>query len=136
MRWLVSKWPKKYELAVADPEGREVYRQSSYAEFPLCAVREIRRLQAVVRRDLHRITTPLLLMHARKDYTAPPQAMEIISRHTSGPCEQVWLDRSYHVATLDYDRDLIASQIVEFFKTLLSKLWEESPRLQAIPLGK
>lgn len=118
LRWLMRTWPKKFELAVADPAGREVYRQSSYARFPLPAVREVRRLQQSVRRDLHRITTPLLMMHARKDFTAPPEAMEIVARQARGPVEQVWLERSYHVATLDYEREVMSARILTFLRTI------------------
>ncbi|MGH9037242.1 MAG: hypothetical protein ACRD0O_15895, partial [Acidimicrobiia bacterium] len=32
----------------------------------------------------------------------------------SGPVERVMLERSFHVATLDYDRDLIVERVVEF----------------------
>jgi carboxylesterase len=28
----------------------------------------------------------------------------------------VWLERSYHVATLDYDRDIIFERSAEFFR--------------------
>jgi carboxylesterase len=32
----------------------------------------------------------------------------------AGPVERVSLDRSYHVATLDYDREIISARAVEF----------------------
>ena len=32
--------------------------------------------------------------------------------------ERVWLENSYHVATLDFDQELIESRIVEFFKSI------------------
>ncbi|MBI2345519.1 MAG: alpha/beta fold hydrolase [Deltaproteobacteria bacterium] len=115
LRWIIRAWPKDYDKAVADPEGREVYRRSSYAQFPLSAVREVRRLQSAVRRDLHKVTTPLLLIHARQDLTAPPEAVSMIARGVrSSVVEQMWCERSSHVATLDYERDAIAARIVEF----------------------
>ena len=32
----------------------------------------------------------------------------------SGPVERLSLDRSYHVATMDYDKDLIEAEAVAF----------------------
>ena len=36
-----------------------------------------------------------------------------------GPVEQVVLERSYHVATLDYDKDEIEARTVEFLSGVL-----------------
>ncbi|MBI4366060.1 MAG: alpha/beta fold hydrolase [Deltaproteobacteria bacterium] len=118
LSWCVRTWPKRFDLAVADPVGREIYRQSSYARFPLTSVRELRRLQSLVRANLDRIATPLLLMHSPRDYTAPPEAMALIAARVRGPVRQIWLDRSLHVATLDYDRDCICEAVLEFFGSL------------------
>jgi esterase/lipase len=37
-----------------------------------------------------------------------------------GPVEQVVLERSYHVATLDYDKDEIEARTVEFLSGVLT----------------
>jgi esterase/lipase len=37
-----------------------------------------------------------------------------------GPVEQVVLERSYHVATLDYDKDEIEARTVEFLGGVLA----------------
>ena len=39
---------------------------------------------------------------------------------TAAPVEHTWLERSYHVATQDYDRDLIFAETVEFAKRVTS----------------
>ena len=38
----------------------------------------------------------------------------------SGPAERIALERSFHVATLDWDAPLIEKQVVEFFLRVLS----------------
>ena len=40
--------------------------------------------------------------------------VEHLAATLGGPVEHVWLDRSYHVATQDYDRDLIIDLIGKF----------------------
>ncbi len=37
-----------------------------------------------------------------------------------GPVDQVVLERSYHVATLDYDKDEIETRTVEFLSSVLA----------------
>jgi alpha-beta hydrolase superfamily lysophospholipase len=37
-----------------------------------------------------------------------------LAERVSGPVERITLERSYHVATLDYDADLIVGRAVEF----------------------
>jgi carboxylesterase len=118
LRWtplrLLRNWPKDFTQAVADPEGRAIYRSVSYDCFPIQSVVEIRRLQHEVRPHLESITQPLLLIHAHQDRSAPPVSSQEIAARVTGPCETLWLDRSRHVCTLDYDRELINERILEF----------------------
>ena len=39
---------------------------------------------------------------------------DILAEGVSGPVERVTLERSFHVATLDYDKDLINERAVAF----------------------
>jgi carboxylesterase len=43
-----------------------------------------------------------------------PRNSDIIADRVSGPVERITLERSYHVATLDYDKDLIVERAIEF----------------------
>jgi carboxylesterase len=63
---------------------------------------------------LSEVTQPLLLLNAPQDHVVPPSNSELLARSVRGPVERVSLERSYHVATLDYDRDLIAERVVAF----------------------
>ncbi len=57
---------------------------------------------------------PLLLFTSRQDHVVQPADSEYLAEQYSGPLDHVWLERSYHVATQDYDRDLIIGQSLEF----------------------
>jgi len=48
---------------------------------------------------------PVLLMNSPQDHVVPPSSSDILAAGVSGPVERVTLERSYHVATLDYDKD-------------------------------
>ena len=44
----------------------------------------------------------------------PPTDSDALAAAVAGPVERVTLGRSYHVATLDYDRELVAEHAVAF----------------------
>jgi carboxylesterase len=43
-----------------------------------------------------------------------PSNSDVLAESVAGPVERVWLDRSYHVATLDYDKAEVEEKVVEF----------------------
>jgi carboxylesterase len=57
---------------------------------------------------------PLLLMNSPQDHVVDPAQAEFLAGNYGGPVERVTLERSYHVATQDYDRQLIFDATVEF----------------------
>jgi carboxylesterase len=63
---------------------------------------------------LDHIACPVLVLSSRDDHVVPSSSGDLLEATVRGPVERVWLDRSYHVATLDYDADLVRSQIVRF----------------------
>jgi carboxylesterase len=46
----------------------------------------------------------------------PPANSDHLASRVAGPVERVTLERSYHVATLDYDKDLIAERAAVFVR--------------------
>lgn len=60
------------------------------------------------------ITVPLLLMTSPQDHVVEPAQSEYLAAQYGGPVERVLLERSYHVATQDYDRDLIIERTLAF----------------------
>ena len=60
------------------------------------------------------LTMPLLLFTSRQDHVVEPRQSEHLARTFGGDVDHRWLERSYHVATLDYDRHEIIAAAVEF----------------------
>jgi len=60
------------------------------------------------------ITCPLLLLNSPQDHVVEPANGDYLAETYGGPVERVTLPRSYHVATLDYDKELIRESIVAF----------------------
>ena len=63
---------------------------------------------------LSEIRCPTLIITSRQDHVVPPSSSDILAKGVSGPVERVWLEKSFHVATLDYDADEIEARIVAF----------------------
>lgn len=64
--------------------------------------------------ELGRIRCPVLILTSPQDHIVPPASSDLLAETVSGPVERVMLERSYHVATLDYDAELIFERAVEF----------------------
>lgn len=60
------------------------------------------------------IRCPALLFTSPQDHVVPPSASDFLAERIAGPLERVTLERSYHVATLDFDKDEIETRAVEF----------------------
>lgn len=65
---------------------------------------------------LERITSPLLVITSRQDHVVPPANSDLLAAAVSGPVERLWCERSYHVVTQDYDRELVFDAASDFAK--------------------
>ncbi|MFZ4668007.1 MAG: alpha/beta hydrolase [Microthrixaceae bacterium] len=95
---------------VADPDVVE----SAYAQTPLRPLLTLFDASAAVVGDLGSITSPLLLFTSPQDHVVPPTDSDLLAGAVSGPVERVSCDRSFHVATIDFDKDLIRDRSLEF----------------------
>lgn len=112
------KWQvKSYEDSVNDPVGLEAYKKTGFPRIPISAVDQLIKLQKIVRRDIHLITTPAIIIHAREDTVTPlHNALHLYETLASTRCEMILLGRSKHVLTMDYEKEIVAAAITEFFK--------------------
>jgi len=62
------------------------------------------------------LTMPLLLFTSREDHVVEPSQSEYLAEQYGGTVDHWWLERSYHVATQDFDRDVIAVEAAAFAK--------------------
>jgi carboxylesterase len=95
---------------IADPAAQE----AGYTDTPLVPVLSLAAGLDSFRDDLGKVTTPLLLFTSVQDHVVPTSDSDEIAVSVGGPVERVALERSYHVATLDYDRDVINEKAVAF----------------------
>ncbi len=104
---------KKHGPDVNDDHGRAVL--DSYLAYPLAATRRLFDLQREVRRELSRITMPLFVAHSSQDHTIPLRNVDyLLQRVRSTYIEKMIVHDSYHVLTVDRDRERIFARICDF----------------------
>ncbi|MCA1831724.1 MAG: alpha/beta hydrolase [Actinomycetota bacterium] len=98
---------------IADPSQTEL----CYPKFSTKATATMLAGIKKVHDNLSQVRAPALLFVSRQDHLVPTgNTQRIYDRISSENKEIIWLERSYHVATLDYDRDIIFERSTEFFR--------------------
>ena len=64
---------------------------------------------------------PLLLMSSPHDHVVDPAQAEYLADNYGGAVERVSLERSYHVATQDFDKVLIQKSTTEFAARVIAR---------------
>jgi carboxylesterase len=99
---------------IADPDNRI---EICYDRVPPKATLHMLQVCERAKRTLPQVTSPILVMHGLQDHTVhPSNASYIYDNVGSADKELLWLQRSYHVVTLDFDRDLVADRTLRFIK--------------------
>ncbi len=102
---------------INDPEQRSLHR--AYETFHTDSVKELQKLVKYTKRNLQRITQPILVVHSTKDKSIPLKNAEYIHRMVSSDQKGIMIvERSRHVLTRDLDRNEIFSKINDFLLTL------------------
>lgn len=91
--------------------------EPGYSRVPVRAFDSLRRAWTVVRNDLPRINAPTLLLHSRTDPVVEPEnSAVVLAGISSTDVTEIVLEKSRHVATLDYDAELIHDASVAFIR--------------------
>jgi len=95
---------------IAKPGQAEV----SYPGAPVAALMSMAQAVEDLAPLIPGIHCPTLVFTSTQDHVVPPSAGEYLATHVGGPAEQVTLDNSFHVATLDFDATEIETRTVDF----------------------
>lgn len=142
--WLAARHPEIAGIAAVNgafqpfpPEVRAVFEQAradgvdrmpavggdiaaegvvelAYDAVPTAAARSLVDALDALQPELAKICCPVLILNSPQDHVVAPESSDHLAAKVSGPVERVNLERSYHVATLDHDRDLIERSAVAF----------------------
>jgi len=93
----------------------------SYTRVPFKGVLSLMAVVEIVRNELNKVTAPLLLVHSENDHTAPVKNVELVKRLVSSTSmEAVILKDSFHVMTIDVEKEKVAKETAGFFMRHIS----------------
>jgi len=94
---------------------------------PWPSLAEFYRLSFLVRRQLRNVRTPCLVMHAVDDDVASLKNVRMLVRGVRGPVETVLLENSYHMVTVDQERDKVIDRSARFFNHIAATRFVHMP---------
>ena len=113
---------QKLRTSVGDDIKRPGITEWGYDALPTRGVYQLLKMLRVTRRNLKKITAPVQLFHSVDDHTLPVANSDIILAEIASQVKnRIELVNSYHVATLDYDQELIFQNSLTFIESLTAR---------------
>jgi carboxylesterase len=115
---LPERWQyiRKGGRDVADPVART--ESPSYQKVPLRSIADLVELQRRTRAMLREIRQPVLAVHARHDHTCPLENVSLLRRELPKPPQVELLEQSFHVITVDCEKERVAEAVRGFVSTV------------------
>lgn len=98
---------------IADPSKAEL----GYDRIPILLAVDLAKSWKQLLPMMHRISAPILLYRSVEDHVLSPNNSELIRSRVHSTLQEIELHRSYHVATLDYEADMIFAGSADFMET-------------------
>jgi carboxylesterase len=134
LRYRIS-WPEREPFGVKNLRLREWIKRAmaehgdspaGAARLPLSGIHQAKRLIRDVRRNIKHVTSPALVLHAFDDDVASTKSAEFVARHVGSEHVRTVLFRdSYHMLTIDNDKDLVADEAIAFVRQHVGLLDQE-----------
>jgi carboxylesterase len=113
---LLARWRPYQEKAdsgdIADEAARAV--RLGYRQIPVRALHQLLLLQREVVSRLGRVRQPCLVVQSRQDHTCAASGVAVLQRRLAGPVQVRMLDHSFHVVSVDVDRQQVAEEVAQF----------------------
>lgn len=95
--------------------------EGGYTRLPLQAAYSLTQMWDIVKRDIAQVTQPLLVLRSTEDHVVEASNSQwILDNVASDDLTFVELRNSFHVATLDYDAEIIFDESVAFMERVLA----------------
>jgi len=120
LRFFVRSVAKNYDKSVADPKGKILYQKNSLERFPASSVFELQKLIRETKKNLPRVTQPILMIHGSDDRIAFPSSCEVVRKWVGSKVIEWSVQKKMkHVLPLDFEHHRTAMRIFGFFKGCL-----------------
>lgn len=116
--YLLSRF-QKMRTSVGNDIKRPEISEHGYDALPTRGIHQLLIMLKITRKNLQKVTVPVQLFHSAEDHTLPVSNTEIVMAGlNSANKTRIELLNSYHVATLDYDQELIYANSLTFIQGL------------------
>ncbi|MDH6626768.1 carboxylesterase [Streptomyces sp. LBL] len=111
---------------IASDIAKEGSTELGYDRVPLRAAHSLRTFFRLVDGELPQVTQPLLVLRSAQDHVVPAaDSARVLSRVSSTDVQEIVLEQSYHVATLDHEADRIYAESYAFIARLAPSIGKE-----------
>jgi len=135
MKWFADyfNFAERDPWGIKDPRLRALVEQAirsgdssraGIAALPGSLMLELRWLVKRVKREVANVAQPTLIVHPRGDDRASLRNLHYLQSSLRGPTETVVLHDSYHIVTLDRQRQLVVARTVEFAARLQQAIFQ------------
>ena len=113
-------FPEGEPYSVKDASVRYAHR--GYPVYPAVTLAELYELIGAAKKILPEVKVPTLIVHSREDDSNSLRNVEFLERMLGSPVkEKVILANSYHVVTVDYQKEMVADAVTRFFQRFVEK---------------
>ena len=111
----------RFFLSASKAIGEDIKKpgvtEKSYDKNPTNGLYELLKLNKYVKKNLKKVFCPVLSFKSKIDHVVPiKSSLYTLKKISSNNKELIWLNNSYHVATLDYDQDIIIEKSIKFIE--------------------
>jgi carboxylesterase len=102
------------------------------AKLSLPAVHEAELLIKSVKKSLRHVTAPALIIHAVDDDVSSPRSARFVAEHIgSKTVESILLHNSYHMLTIDNEREQVSDATIRFFDATRTAIAPTLPTMES-----
>jgi carboxylesterase len=110
------RWPAIPKLRRTDCRDKRVRAENPcYEAIPTRALGELATFMRIADGALEQVTQPVIVLHSKRDHTAPVACAAEIAKRTHAPRMRI-LERSYHLIAADVERDIVAAEVSTFLR--------------------
>ena len=75
-----------------------------------------------IKQNINRLTAPLIIIHSKEDDLSSIKGAKFIYEKAPSKIKKfVELTNSYHIITMDNERDIVSKETISFFNSLLKE---------------
>ncbi|MEO3944750.1 alpha/beta fold hydrolase [Gorillibacterium sp. CAU 1737] len=115
----IAKYFMRYsEWAEGERPEEESKYLLGYRKIPVSSVHEMNKLQRITRKSLHKITQPVLILHALNDNAIHERGIDLIEKGvSSNEVKKLHLQNCGHNVTVEKEKDTVFQAVLDFLES-------------------